>query len=179
MPTRLVAPPTLVVITPTVIAGGYPTPAPPNLAPSAAPTGPTVAMPGRSDPGFGAAAPTLPPIRVTATPAPAATATPVPPTPTPDPNAPRALKLTGDGCCPEPRWLASGDGIAYYGEGPGGAGNGTWFVPRGGGTTRLISPHYGIFSADGLTLAYPEGKIAHIARYDGTVLASWETNGRV
>jgi Tol biopolymer transport system component len=103
----------------------------------------------------------------------------VPPTPTPDPNAPRALKLTGDGCCPEPRWLASGDGIAYYGAGPGGASAGTWFVPRGGGTARLISHHYGTFSADGQTLAYPEGKIAHIARYDGTVLASWETNGRV
>ncbi len=179
VPTRLVMPPTLVVITPTIIAGGNPTLAPPTFAESGAPGGPTVAPPARTDPGLGSRAPTQPPILVTATPGPTGTPTPVPPTPTPDPRAPRARKLTADGCCPEPRWLPDGASIAYYGAGGTAGATGTWAIPRGGGAARLLTSRYGILSPDGQFIAYPEGPIAHIARLDGTVLASWETNGRV
>ncbi|MFN8512168.1 MAG: hypothetical protein U0232_22405 [Thermomicrobiales bacterium] len=60
-----------------------------------------------------------------------------------------------------------------------GGASGTWAVPRGGGAARLLTSRYGIISPDGQFIAYPEGPVAHIARLDGTILASWETNGRV
>jgi hypothetical protein len=173
VPTRLVVPPTLVVITPTIVAGAAPTNPPPTLPLSTPTAGPTLAPPSRSNPVSGASAPTLPPILVTATP------TPVPPTPTPDPNAPRARRLTVDGCCPEPHWLANGEGITYYGEGGPSGATGTWAVPRGGGAAQLVTAQYGILSPNGQLVAYPEGKVARVARLDGAVLASWETDGRV
>jgi hypothetical protein len=179
VPTRLVVPPTLVVITPTFVAGIQPASAPPASAPSAPAAGPTLVPPSRGNPGFGGSAPTQPPILVTATAAPTATATLRPPTPTPDPNAPRARQLTTPGCCPEPRWLTNGESIVYYGAGGQAGATGTWAMPRGGGAARLLTAHYGILSPDGQYIAYPEGKIARIARLDGTVVASWETNGRV
>jgi Tol biopolymer transport system component len=168
-----------VVITPTLVAGGQPTLAPPTYAEDTPSSGPTLALPARSDPGFGSLAPTQPPTPATAPPGPTPTPTSLPPTSTPDPRAPRARKLTADDCCPEPRWLPDGASVAYFGAGGTAGAAGTWAIPRGGGAAQLLTARYGILSPDGQMIAYPEGAIAHIARLDGTVLASWETNGRV
>ena len=92
------------------------------------------------------------------------------------PFVPRATKLTGDGCCAEPLWLADGSGIVYYGyAGVGGGQLGTWAVPRDGGAARPFSPHYGAFSPDRTLVAYREGGVTHIARSDGTPLGDLDT----
>ncbi len=168
VPTRLVVPPSLVVITPTIIIGGATAPTPANPA-SGGPTGPTVALPARNAPQTGASAPTQPPIVVVPTQPPA-------PTATFDPNAPRTVKVTANGCCPLPQWLPNGT-ISYYGTVQGR--QGTWAVPRTGGAAQFLTAQYGAFSADGQLVAYPDGALTHVARLDGTILATWETNGRV
>ena len=178
IPTRLVQPPTLVIITPTVIGGvqsGAPAPAP---AATATQGGPFLTPPSRPAPPLGVptqAPGANPPTATPARPAPAATI--APPTPTPDPNAPQARRLTPNGCCPQPHWLATGDGVVYYGQN--GGQNGNWAVPRGGGTASLVTPLYGNFSPDGRLIAYPDGDTAHVAHLDGTIVASWQTRGRV
>ena len=95
-----------------------------------------------------------------------------------NPIVPRAAKLTPDGCCPAPQWLADGSGIFYYGPGgPDIAQRGTWAVPREGGATRLLSTHYGAFSPDRSLVAYPDGRVTQIARLDGTVVGAVENEG--
>ena len=167
VPTRLVVPPALVVITPTIIGGATaPTPAYPS---SGAPAGATLVPTARSAPQTGAAAPTPPPVVVVPTRPPA-------PTATFDPNAPRAVKVTANGCCPQPQWLANGT-VAYYGTVQGQ--RGTWAVPRTGGVAQFLTPQFGAFALDGQLVAYPDGVFTHVARLDGTILATWETAGRV
>lgn len=172
-PTRLVQPPTLVVITPTIITGGVRESAP---APTTAPVGPLLTPPARAAPPLGV--PTQIPAIVP--PAPSATMPrPAQPTPAPDPNAPRAVKLTPDGCCPEPSWLPDGAAVAYYGMAVGQPGYAVWAIPSGGGAARLVTTSPGTLSPDGQLVAYPDGATTRVARLDGTVVASWETNGRL
>lgn len=194
VPTRLVSPPAVVVITPTAVAATSPSTsasAPstnPSVLPSAAPfsatplssaaatpTGPLVTPPARPAPPSGFATPVPPATPVTAT------ATPRTPTPTPDPNAPRALKVSADGCCPQPQWLPSGEAISFYGTATGrnGTATGLWSIPRIGGMAQLISGRYGVLSPDGDMIAYPQGTTTNIARLNDTIRVSWNTNGRV
>ena len=123
-------------------------------------------------------APTTPPRAATPTGAPTAapTATRPPPptaTATPAPVAPTLVRLTAEGCCPRPRWLASGDGVFYYG--PNGGQLGTWAVPRGGGAPRRLAATYGTFSPDGQLVATRSGVVTTIARLDGTPLGRLTT----
>ncbi|MDP9372898.1 MAG: hypothetical protein M3Q65_10705, partial [Chloroflexota bacterium] len=114
-----------------------------------------------------------------ATPLPATPATPARPSPTGTPTgAARATKLTPDGCCPTPQWLADGSGIFFFGTGgPDNSQRGTWAVPRAGGAPRLLSPHYGAFSPDRTLVAYPDGPFTRIARLDGTAVGAVATGG--
>ena len=133
-----------------------------------------------------------PPTSGVATPAPATGATstraPVPGTatrgpsprssPTPAAFAPRATKLTADGCCSTPQWLADAGGVFYYGAGgPGDGRIGTWAVPREGGPPQLLTTHYGAFSPDRSLVAYPQGALTRVARLDGTIIGEVTTAG--
>ena len=169
---RLVTPPpsgvtpTIIVLTSTAPPGG--TAIPP--APSA---GPTTAVP-TTAPGA---------TRTTALPSaqPGPTAT-VGATARPTPNAngvPRALKLTGDGCCPLPRWLPDSSGVYFYAAAGQVAPNaGTWRVPRDGGTPQLLSERYGTFAPNAALVAYPDGAVTRLARLDGTVIATIPNDGK-
>ncbi len=156
---RLVTPPpsavtpTIIVLTSTALPGG--TAIPP--APSSRPT---------------AAAPTVSPIPVATTVATArATAN--------GGGLPRALKLTGDGCCALPRWLPDSSGIYFYGAAGQVAPNaGTWRVPRDGGTPQPLSERYGTFAPDASLVAFPDGEVTRLARLDGTVIATIPNGGK-
>jgi len=88
------------------------------------------------------------------------------------------VKLTRDGCCPTPQWLADGGAVFYYGAaGPGQGAIGTWAVPRDGGAPRPLSARYGAFSPDRSLVAYPEGGVTRIARLDGTPVGVVENGG--
>ncbi|HET8628212.1 MAG TPA: hypothetical protein VFL91_12365 [Thermomicrobiales bacterium] len=126
----------------------------------------------------GQAAPAGPPGQATAaSAAPGGTTAPAT-SPTPAGPAPRLVKLTWDGCCPQPQWLADGRGVFFYGPGkPGGAQNGTWWVPRDGGAPQLLNAHYGAFTPDQRLVAYPDGGLTRLARVDGTPLGAVDSQG--
>ena len=122
-----------------------------------------------------------PPPTATTAPTPTAllpTAPPLAATPTATvaPVAPKLTKLTADGCCAQPQWIADGGGVFYYGYG-GASGRqlGTWAVPRGGGAARSFAPIYGTFSPSGRLVATRAGAVTTIARADGTPLGKVTT----
>lgn len=130
--------------------------------PSVAPTA-TVARPPSPT-----AAPTPTPLPPTLSP----TRPPIP-TATRPPATPTLTKLTGNGCCTQPQWLADGSGVLYYGYGGAdGRELGAWVVPRGGGAARSFGPAYGTISASGQLVAYRDGATTTVARPDGTPLGT-------
>ncbi|HEX5500992.1 MAG TPA: hypothetical protein VFW96_00135 [Thermomicrobiales bacterium] len=158
--------------------GGTPTPR--TIIPPTQPAGTVPVIVATPPPEAAATAPGRP--APPAPPAPTQTAPAAPsapaPSPTPAGPAPRLLKLTWDGCCPRPQWLADGRGVFYYGPGgPASAQNGAWWVPRGGGAPRLLSPHYGAFTPDQRLVAYPDGGLTRIARVDGAPLGTVDSQG--
>jgi hypothetical protein len=90
------------------------------------------------------------------------------------------VKLTRDGCCPLPQWLADGSGVYFYSYGLGDVGmpqRATWQVPREGGPPRLLSPFYGAFSADRRLVAYPDGRLTRIAQLYGPPVGVVDSDG--
>ncbi len=108
------------------------------------------------------------------------TATTAPGTPTVAANpAIKATKLTGDGCCPQPLWLADSSGVLFYGTPlASDPRRGTWAIAREGGTPQFVSAAFGSFSPDRSLIATPDGDLARIVRPDGTTVGGIVNGGR-
>jgi hypothetical protein len=169
---RLVTPPpsaitpTIIVLTSTAPPGGTATPPAPS-------SGPTAAVPTAAP---GATRATAAP---TPLPGPTATINPTARATTNTNGIPRALKLTGDGCCALPRWLPDSSGVYFFAAaGQAGPAAGTWSVPRDGGTPQLLTGLYGTFAPNATLVAYPDGAVTRLARLDGTVIATILNDGK-
>ncbi len=108
------------------------------------------------------------------------TLTTAPGTPTVAANpAIKATKLTPDGCCPQPLWLADSGGVLFYGTPlASDPRRGTWAVAREGGTPQFVSAAFGSFSPDRSLIATPDGDLARIVRPDGTAVGGIVNGGR-
>jgi hypothetical protein len=91
----------------------------------------------------------------------------------------KATKLTGDGCCPRPQWLADSSGVIFYGTPlASDPRRGTWAIGREGGTPRFYSAAFGTFSPDRSLIATPDGDLARIVRPDGTTVGGIINGGK-
>lgn len=177
--------PSLLVVALVACAIGDPAPTARLVQPPGAPTArvtiitpgatqigvpPPTAIPGTLPPGA-----TITP-RASASPA----ATPAPGIPTAVPNsAIKATKLTVDGCCPRPQWLADSSGVIFYGTPlASDPRRGTWAVAREGGTPQLVSAAFGTFSPDRSLIAMPDGDLTRIVRPDGTTVGGIANGGK-
>lgn len=184
--------PLLLVLTLTACAIGEPTPTARLVQPPGASTAQVaIITPGATQIGVPPAT-ALPgiPTAVPATLPPGATITPRPPavptmppmsgTPTVVANpAIKATKLTIDGCCPLPQWLADSTGVIFYGTPlASDPRRGTWAVAREGGTPQFVSAAFGAFSPDRSLIAMPDGDLARIVRPDGTTVGGIVNGGK-
>jgi dipeptidyl aminopeptidase/acylaminoacyl peptidase len=176
-PTPILVTPPPSAVTPVIITAS-PTPLGRTaVAPTAAPTAVGTAPGGIPSTTGPSTAPTPRPGTTPAPPAPSAAPPPATAS-TPNTGIPRAVKLTRDGCCPLPLWLADSSGVIFYGNPQAGdARLGTWRIPRDGGAPQLLSQFYGTFSPDRSVIAYPDGEVTRLARPDGTVLGTVANGG--
>lgn len=177
--------PSLLVLLLTACAIGEPTPTAPLVQPPGVPTVQVaIITPGATQIGVPPATAipgTLPPgATITPRPSTGPTVTTAPGTPTVAPNpALKATKLTSDGCCPQPQWLADSNGVIFYGTPlPSDPRRGTWAVAREGGTPQFFSAAFGNFSPDRSLIATPDGDLARIVRPDGTTVGGIVNGGK-
>lgn len=184
--------PALLVLALTACTIGEPTPTARLVQPPGAPTAQVaIITPGATQIGVppATAIPGMP-TAVPATLPPGATITPrapTGPTMTPAPGVPtvaanpaiKATKLTGDGCCPRPQWLADSSGVIFYGTPlASDPRRGTWVIAREGGTPQFFSAAFGAFSPDRSLIATPDGDLARIVRPDGTTVGGIVNGGK-
>lgn len=132
---------------------------------------PATALPGSAPPGATGTAGARP----ATSPAPGTSAATAPTANT----AIKATKLTRDGCCPQPQWLADSSGVIFYGNAlANDPRRGTWAVPRDGGTPQFVSEYFGTFSPDRTLIAAPDGDITRLVRPNGTTVGGIANGGK-